>query len=149
MKKVIFYLSIIILLGCQNNIQKKIVHKITRQCKDAHTCILKIRDVTDFEWDRMYIFNESVRLEEVNKILGFKYDYFEDIARRIIFTKGNKVVNHEDDFPYPKEKPNGKVFFKFGNDSLKYAIFSPDKAIFKVQKNEIECSIFYNLTPLE
>ena len=105
MKKIIFYLSIVLFFGCQNDIQKNIVQEIKQKCKITDTCTVRIIDLTAFEWEKMYIFNESSSLEEIDKVLGFKYEYFKDIARRIIFTKSNEVVYHQDDFPYPEKSP--------------------------------------------
>jgi hypothetical protein len=149
MRKITYCLSIVLIFGCQSNMQKKIVNKINQQCKTTDTCIVRMSDVTDFEWEKMYVFNENSRLEEINKLLGFNYEYFEDVARRIIFTKSNKVVYHEDDFPYPEESPKGKVFFKLGNDTLHYRVFLMKNAVFKTERKEIESAVYYELTPLE
>jgi len=149
MRQIIFYLTIVLIYGCQNSIQKKIVNKINQQCKTADNCVIRMSEVTDFEWEKMYIFNENSSLEEINKALGFNYKYFKDVARRIIFTKSNKVVYQEDDFPYPEESPKGKVFFILGSDTLHYRVFLMKNAVFKTESKEIENAIYYELTPLE
>ncbi len=147
MKNIYIFLSIIMIAGCQSSIQKKIVYNIKLNCKNPDTCVLNIENVTNFKWDKLYIFNEDVHLEELNKVLGFNYEYFKDIARRIIFTRGNKVVYHEDDYPYPEEKFKGKVIFDLGFDTVKYAIFTNNEAIFKIHRKKIEGFEYYELTP--
>lgn len=145
MRKSVFLFLIIILFGCQSNIQRKIINFIEKRCDNQDSCQITMKDITNFRWEKMYVFEPSVRLDQINKVLGFKYEYFEDIARRIIFTVGDKVVYHEDDCPFSEEKSYKKIFFSFYNDSVHYEIFTLESAVFRVKKKFEKNSIYYEL----
>lgn len=147
-KNIFYILSLFLLFGCQENIQRRIVSYIEKKCDKTDTCLIKINSITTFKWDKMYIFDESVTLEEVNKVLGFNYEYFVDIARRIIFTRGNKVIYHEDDYPSPDKKSANEIYFNFKNDTLHYEVFRINEDVFKVKRKSMGNTLYYELTPL-
>ncbi len=107
-----------------------------------------MKDLVNVAWDKMYVFKEGVSLEQINQVLGFKYNYFEDIAKRIIFVKGKEVVLHEDEFPGVESAKNGELIFKIG-DNVMFKSYSPDEAIFNVQKIEFSKGNYYELTPVK
>lgn len=106
-------------------------------------------DLTDFSWDKMFVFREGTELEEINKVLGFKYPYFEDVASRIIFVKSNQVVYHEDEFPDPSNSANERVIFIYPNDTSDYMIFSVDNAKFNLIKSKVGGTYYYELFPVD
>ena len=145
----IFIISFFFLAcGCQNDISKKVINRIQYQCGDKPNCIIKISDATDFIWDKMYVFKTSASLEEINKALGFYYPYYHDIARRVIFTQGTKVVYHEDDFPYSDERSAGRVLFTFKEDTLDFMVFKINEAVFNAKREGSGKDVFYELSPI-
>lgn len=107
-----------------------------------------MRDLIKEPWDKMFVFKEGVSLEQINKTLGFEYKYFEDIASRIIFAKGNEVVFHEDQFPNVESRKNGELVFNMG-DTVLFKVYLPDEAIFNVQKVDLDKGSYYQLTNLK
>jgi hypothetical protein len=118
--RAIFLILIFGFQACHNGLQDKLYKKIINDCPKKDTCFVSINSVTTFIWDTMYLFDPSEHLEKIDSILGFHYEYWEDLANRIIFTSKKKVVYHEDHFPIPSEPNNEKVFFIFDADSLHY-----------------------------
>lgn len=103
-----------------------------------------LKDVTDFKWDKVYVFSVGASLEEIDQALGFHYSQWEDIGERIIFVEKGEVVYHEDYFPYP-EMENGTVHFELGNPPY---IGRYNKAFFSVERKETDGSkYFYSVTP--
>ena len=105
-----------------------------------------MKAIVNEQWDKMYVFKESASLEKINQVIGFNYPYFEDVAKRIIFTKSGKVVFHEDEFPGVESAKNGELVFNIG-DTIDYKIFLPSEAIFNVQKVDFSKGSYYELTP--
>lgn len=92
--------SFLLLFGACNNVgpvQKAILAK-SDSCKfPGNQCIFMLSDITNFEWDRMYLFGEDTRLEKISSILKTPYetDIGEDNVR-MIFTRKGKIVHQED-----------------------------------------------------
>ena len=122
------------ILSCKKSIKDDIAKKIQEKCKDSDACKVDLRDVTNFKWDSVYFFKEGFNLERMKKVLGFRYPYWEDVASRIVFVSGKKVVYHEDEFPDPDMKPKGGVVFNIYNNSTPYYSFCPSVAFFEVKK---------------
>lgn len=144
MKKIMILIIPILVCACQNSIQDKILKNIKKNGK-GDSCLVKMVDITSFDWDKMYVFSENSSLEEVNQQLGFEYPYFKDIAKRLIFVKSKKVVYHEEEYPDPEKK--SKLEFVFGNDTTKVMAFTRKTAVFSVKKNNLYDWIYYDLKP--
>jgi hypothetical protein len=135
--KVCFLVLILGFQSCQTGIQEKLFNKIVKDCPNKDTCIVSLNSITDFKWDTVYIFDPSNHLEAIDKVLGFHYEYWEDIANRIIFTEKRAVVYHEDHFPKPSEPEKNKVFFSFDSDSIHYMKLTAKDAIFLAVRNKV------------
>lgn len=148
------FLEILFLLyfvtSCNENINSDsmIAKKIEKKCNEKQSCKVNIKDLVNVAWDKMYVFKEGVSLEQINHVIGFKYTYFEDIAKRIIFVKGKEVVFHEDEFPGVESAKNGELIFNIG-DSVMFKGYSPDEAIFNVQKIEFSKGSYFELTQVK
>jgi len=146
MKKIIILILTFLVCSCQSSIQDKILSNIKKNGQ-RDSCVLKIVDITSFDWDKMYVFSKNSGLEEVNQQLGFEYPYFEDIAKRLIFTKSKKVVYHEEEYPDPEKK--SKLEFIFANDTTKVMEFTRKTAVFSVKKKTFFGWNYYVLKPLK
>ena len=137
---------IALLCGCNISLQKEIIFHIEKTCNENEPCIVRIQEITDFEWDNMYVFKVGVSLETINHVIGFEYPYFTDVAYRVIFTKSNAVVYHEDTFPYPERRLDRQVFFEIPSDTMKYLSLSKDEAIFVSERILDNNDKYYVLT---
>ncbi len=132
----------------------RLSRNIVKQCNsDFNDCIVSADQVTDFNWDNVYIFKEAVGDELISKILGFKYMSPNDgIRRKIIFTLNNEIVHSETNFYDSFESPpNHSTFFKYdGGEPFCYISRDKKNAIFKITSlNVSENKTYYNLTPLK
>lgn len=146
MRKLTILIFSFLVYSCQNSIKDRIVDNIEKSGQED-SCIVKMVNITSFDWDKMYVFRDNSGLEEVNKQLGFEYPYFEDIAKRIIFTKSKKVIYHEEEYPDPDKK--SKLEFIFRNDTIKTMVFTRETATFSSKRKELFGWIYYELKPLK
>jgi hypothetical protein len=126
------FLSVVLLQSCKNSNCSRIVEKLSDFCPwQSVDCFVRLEDVVQKDWDYVFIASETLSLEEINKHLGFKYPYFEDIGKKIIFVKENKVVYYEDFFPYVDKKRSCELLFEFKDDRF-YIKMKREDAVFKV-----------------
>lgn len=146
MKRILYILILpVLLLGCNNQykgkLESKIEKHIDKNCTGA--CTIDLTDITDFSWDKLYTFDESVSLDTIERVLGQKYPYYTDIARRMIFVDAdNNIVYHEDVFPYTEGVIEGQIVF-VKPESFSYCVFSESK--FNVKKIETAETYYYIL----
>jgi hypothetical protein len=145
MRKGLYYFLLIqclFIAGCRNG--NSIAERLYSKCGDKQACRMRLKDVTDFKWDRVYVFPVGASLEEIDQALGFHYNQWKDIGEKIIFVSKGQVVYHEDYFPYPEMK-NGALRFELSN-SLYIGLYND--AVFSVEKQETEGGkFFYLVTP--
>jgi len=148
MKRLLIFIVLVLMLGSckKSSIKNIIADKVENKCQNMKTCTINMQEVTNFKWDKVYLFSEGTSLEDIDKALGFHYSYFEDIASRIVFVLDHQVVYHEDEFPYPNKKPLAGVLFKFNNDTIPH-IFTLSDANFSVKKTTVKGNLYYELTP--
>jgi hypothetical protein len=153
MKKlwVIILIGMVLLTGCgkiQNHkIKNKIISTIDMKCQNTNECTISIKKITDFDWDRLVLFNEGASRQEINSVLGFEYRGDTDLKILTFFLYKGKIVYHEEE-DYDPEKPS-KLFVQYPNPKLHHMKFSADKAIFKAKKEKIDGEYYYTITPIQ
>lgn len=132
-------------LGCspKTKLEKKIEHAINDKCDDLNKCNLNLSGVTNFNWNKLYVFKESAQPSEIEAAIGRRYPYYEDVARRLVFMDNNKIVYHEDVFPSFEGIPNGQILFDMP-DTVNYKVFLNKEFI--VQKYTEEKRYYYVLS---
>src|SRR5882724_1883732 len=122
------------LQGCTNAKHAKFENKMISAfstCNSQQRCALHVSDLTEFRWDKLYVFKHTAGRREVESILGTKLTEFEEIHRRIVFTKAGSVVFHEEE-PTEIERPIAdEVVFDIP-DTQDYKVYSSD-VTFSVQ----------------
>lgn len=123
------------LSGCNEKhtgkMELKIEKYIKSNCNTLDSCKVDLSKVTSFQWDILYIFKETASLEEIQKIMGIEYPYYQDVARRLVFIKNNQIVYHEDIFPNVENIEEGQIIFNIP-DSINFIKFT--KKQFNVKK---------------
>lgn len=104
----LFFLSFT-LTSCKDS---SIAAKLYSECDKQDKCIRKVKNVTNFKWEKVYIFSVGASLEEIQKVLNVPYNQWQDGGDRIIFVNLGKVVYHEEYFPYPEHIEKGRTFFE-------------------------------------
>lgn len=122
------------------------------QCNgNFENCIVSAEQVTDFDWDKMYIFGMATSDQLVKDLLGFDYvsDEGESSTRRTIFVKDNQVVHKQRDFYNSFEaRPNKSTIISMGKPAIPLAL-DKDKAVFEITQSTVDDNTYYYLTPIE
>jgi hypothetical protein len=101
--------------------------------------------VTNFKWDKVYIFYVGASLENIEKVLGVPYTQWQDVGDRIIFVNQGKVVYHEEYFPYPEHIEKGRTFFELNKAPY---IGEYNTAMFEVTKEvNDKGELYYKIIP--
>ena len=90
---------LIILNGCSkedvrnHELEKAIFEMVADQSKEE----IDLLQLTEFEWDRAFLFAPYTNQEQINKTLGFYFEDKSQIAIRddiylLVFTRGNQVI---------------------------------------------------------
>jgi len=142
---ILFTVCIVVLSACKKNLQERILIDIYSECKKKE-CVINIKNVTDFNWNRMYIFSVQASQEEMNKAMGFTYNGWSDLTSQIVFTLNDSIVYVEKD-SYDPDAPS-KINFGEDNDTAHCMMFTPATAIFRVHKEPIK-KVCYTLLPIK
>jgi hypothetical protein len=141
----------IVISGCRNNVQKKLISNIKDQCGDQVKpgCQITLNDAINFKWDKMYLFENKTTADFIAVTLGFVYngDDIKDDYSRMIFTYDKKVV-HEEEFK-SLDSANSTIIFPGVSNSLLHSTIhylTPSQASFKVEKDKIKnsCATCFN-----
>jgi hypothetical protein len=154
-RRVIFALRVITTLSCvlvlpgcnrshSDNVEARIVSEIKAKCPDERQCQLRIKDITQFSWDRMFVFRYDATRVDVRNALGSDFPDFLEFHRRIIFMSNGVIVHGENEPTDIEHRTNGEVDFA-PLDSQRFASFGPD-VTFSVTKISIAQGTCYELT---
>ena len=158
-KAIIFLLILVlfsILLGCTNKSQRgnstmdsEITQYVDKDYSGSGVDIL-LSDFTEFDWDRVLVFNYPTSAKEIENALNVQYDGSLDLISGIIFVKGDKITYEEifkDDYESPPR------FFIYPNRDInarpKYRVFTRDTAAFECIRQEYKDYNYYKLIPKE
>ena len=122
-----------ILFSCRyQTVENKIVSHIETTCKQL-PCVVRIREVTDFDWDKMYVFDTGFDGNEIKTVVGTYIPEKTALTRKLVFTRDGKVV-HYDELPTNIEGivNNQVAFDDAGNYSHK--VYLVEDAVFEAQK---------------
>ncbi len=129
-----------ILIGCsisqqkqQKELENNLISAIEKKRGNDKQVIIKLNSLTNFQWDKFYIFLPYSQVEDINKTLGFVWvgaskstiDVRDGICL-LVFVRDNKVVQY---LEYPRnhgdfseiDKPEG---------------FTPEETVFEVREVE-------------
>jgi len=136
------------LSGCKSNtFESKITNKIESSCKQ-NSCAISIKDITDFTWDKMYVFKYNVTLKEVNKVLGVNFANYTEFTRKIIFTSGGKIVYEEEEKTNIEGLVNNEVVFDIP-DTMNYKFYNIEEAKFTVIQKEFDRGKYFELMQIK
>ncbi len=95
--------------------------------------IIRLKDLTDFQWDRVYVFTPYTPVETIDKALGFAWPQAREIGinmldhfNLLVFTNKGKVVN------YLKHPLHLGDFSRSMMEQM-HKGFNTDEAIFEVE----------------
>ena len=108
--------------GCNRNrvsassIEGQVGHAIEESCPKTSDCSIRLRDVTSFDWDKMFYFDYEVRPAGREQIVGLQIDT-EEFRRQLVFVRGGRIVRN-DLLPTDIEKPiENEIVFEVGEQA--------------------------------
>jgi len=114
----IFAVFSMILWSCRSvetNILGKVENEIGKQiennCVRERKCVLEINSVTDFQWDKMFVFDFGVERDKIVEIIGLNVSVSDDLTRKIVFIRNSKVVYLEESTSSIETSVRGEVIF--------------------------------------
>lgn len=147
---ILFILLIIFLLliGCQaknTNMSEKIIKTIDNKCDQGDTFMISMKDITDFEWDKMVIFEVGSSNFEVSKALGIEYKESTDLMSGMVFVCNNKIV-HEERVPYNPDRPEKlRYIVEHKPKEPNCTSFTPNDAVLKGSREKIDGVFYYKI----
>jgi hypothetical protein len=151
MIRVLILISVsLIVLSCTKivTIEQRIVQK-ANSCNVQSSCVIRVKELTDFDWDEMHAFSEGASQQFIEKALGIPFPDYVEFKRRIVFLKAGKLVHREDE-PTDIEHPiDGQVNFAESYAEPSHWSFSPETAVFNVERHKCSHGSIYLLTQLK
>jgi hypothetical protein len=122
----------LLLSGCELSqhpesfpVQGSIIRYVQQNCSSASPCTLRIRDLTHFEWERMYVFSVGSSLSDRERIVGQPGVQSVDLEGEMVFTKAGKIV-HQEPMPEGVELPlKNEVGFAENTNTGGHSEYSP------------------------
>lgn len=145
---------ILIITSCKESLEKNLIDAIDVQCQNPKTdCKLSFKNVTEFKWERMYVFGSWTTSKEISNNLHIAYNGNDvpDNHTRLLFVNDKSVVYEEDEIQLDNFKSN--IIFHELVDYMataKIDYFTPTDAIFNVIKEKKKCQncFLYSVEPL-
>lgn len=136
------------LIGCQvmnNKVTENIIRTIDNECDQNNTCTVSMKDITDFDWDRMVVFGLGSSNSEISEALGVEYRELRDLMSGMVFVYNNKIV-YQEMIDYDPERPSKlRIIIEHKTGEPNCAGFTPDTAVFKSSKNNIDEVYYYQI----
>lgn len=140
----------LLLCSCTKSFDKKLAEHIESKCQFfdvTYSCLIDLQDVTDFNWDSMYVFAGLTTCEDIYDAVGFtfKCKHVPDNYIRILFIKGTQVVYQSQYYAL-----NGKVQFQsYKKEDVAFIHYTKNLSRFYVLKKNksLKNETFYDLYP--
>jgi hypothetical protein len=145
MRIIFLLITTSLIIGCKSqNLENTIVEKIIENCK-KDSCSINIKEITKFDWDKMYIFKFNNTKTEIENILKIKVPKYSEFTKKTIFTLSGNIVYYEEGNLNVEGINDNEIVFIMP-DSVKYACFSADSAKFYVNTKKIKLGQYYELS---
>lgn len=148
-------LAVLFLCGCGPGKTGKIERRISERidaCSAGAPCTIRISDVTDFSWDKMYAFTYNATQDQIDKALGTSFPDYVEFTRRMVFLKDGKIVYREDAPSNIESRVNGEVSFDVPETEI-YKAYTTEDAVFRVWKEKVnngfESDVYYRLEQIK
>jgi hypothetical protein len=137
----------LIVAGCQkeSSLSDQIIQTIDRKSNGNGVSDISLREITDFKWDKVVIFQVGSSDEEISNALGVKYEGPTDLMTGLIFVFDHKIV-HEELIPYQTEQPaNLQIFIEKKAKDPNCLAFTLENAVLKGSKEELDGVTYYSI----
>ena len=96
----VLMLLVLACTGCDRNrvsassVERQIGHAIQERCRGISNCTIRLRNVTSFDWDRMFYFDYNVPPTARETAVGVRLKT-EEFRRQLVFLRGGTVIRNE------------------------------------------------------
>ena len=128
-----------------SSLEGQIGRAISEKCHESPNCTVQLRELTPFEWDRMFYF-DTVPPADRQKAVGVQIKT-EEFRRQLVFLRDGKIVRNEL-LPTDVEKPvENEIAFQAGD---RYGFMTCDReAVFAATRGDEGTGIpFFQLKAL-
>lgn len=123
-------LSIVLFTSCAEKPFDEEVFGAYENCEDKANCEVDFNEAFGGkEWDRMYIFHESVTDRGVRELTGIDYDGNKDMSRLLLLVKDDKIILEQSDLSV--ENP-----YEINFDRNAPYMYHYSNSLFKIEKEE-------------
>ncbi|WP_273553031.1 hypothetical protein [Xenorhabdus sp. IM139775] len=149
-------LGIVILFLVFKNSQLGIIDYADKHCQKNTICLIDMNKIIPFDWDKMYIIDKGMAPEDIEQIIGAKFNYETSLFYKIIFVRDQEVVYSDEYHPvddsYMKKfiKPNFHYPYEREENYFSHYAISKDNSILSVKiENEplMSDKIYYSIFP--
>ena len=140
-------LTLLFMFGCSRSgaIERRIGEHIDA-CQSDSPCMVRIQELTTFEWDRMYVFSYGVSHPYVESALGTRFPDYVEFKRRLVFLKGGSIVHREEEPTDIERMVDGEVSFAGLDTQPSHLSFTPSDAVFIATRQTHSRGVAYTLT---
>jgi hypothetical protein len=131
------------------DINEKIIDLIDKKSGNKNYCTFNMCEVTNFNWDKMLVYDLGSSNLEISKALDIEYKESVDLMTGLLFVNDNKIIFKEQVL-YDPEHPNKLQYIvKDCNNNVEpsYRLFLRENAIFKGIKSEVDGVYYYRIEP--
>lgn len=129
------------------SIEGKLVTRINTTCGDFSNCTIRLRDVTEFDWDRVYVFKYNARKAEIEEVIGAPFPIYDEFKRSMIFLNRGTVVYSEVEPTDVERLINNEVVFDIADKDV-YRSYS-SQSQFQVKRKNFQGGVYYELKLLQ
>src|SRR6185436_10946050 len=126
-----------------NNVEGRLVANIKKNCQGPTVCKIRLRDVTNFDWDKVYVFDYTATEDEIAKVVGFPLPRYDQFRRKMIFVDAGKLAYSEAEPTDIESLINDQIVFGIP-DNESYREFGRDP-LFEVNKRSFSRGVYYEL----
>jgi hypothetical protein len=145
MKQVLVIIFTVCILGsckaprADEPVNEQIRLNIQKNCAEGKPCQVRLKDSTNFSWDKLYVFDIAVEPDVISEMLNINFDSSGSYSRKWFFIKDNQVVHFEQKVIIVggDSVVDGDVSLNEDAAQEKYSIFGQD-ALFEVSKNKYD-----------
>lgn len=128
-------------------IETKLIRSLERNCP-GDTCTVNLSDLTDFDWEKMYLFDDWASPEKISAATGIDYKkggQFPNGFRKMIFLNARKIVHEEEYGDNGNEKSSISIGYPIDLSSYSEltrgysntnSFITRDQAIYHVKKSK-------------
>lgn len=145
-------LTILVYLVCSctffsTKIENRIGWWVRWNCANQVACILRLRELTNFDWDKVYAFPLGTTQEDVERIIGGKIPEFQEFSRTLVFIRDNQIIYVEQNPGDVEGIVDGEVGF-VSSPSIFYGMYDKNSS-FEVKIISMNQKTYYELVEVK